>query len=125
MMDPQILVIDDDRAIYQIVESALQHIGMDVVFAASADHAFHYLEEHAPHLILMDLRLPDGVHGWDLIAELKEDWHYSQIPIVAFTACAGESIPRALEAGAVDYIMKPFSIVHLQEVITSHIAALT
>ncbi len=107
---PTILVVEDETAIRQMLRFALEHAGMRVIEAAHVKMARRYLQETAlPDLILLDWMLP-SISGIDFAKELKRHRHTQNIPIILLTAKALEDDKvTGLEAGADDYMVKPFS----------------
>lgn len=101
-----ILVVDDDPQILRIVREALSKVGYVVVATGDPDEVPELLEEHRPQMVLLDLVLP----GTDGIEIMKSTLHDSDVPIVFLSGYGHEeAIARAFEAGAADYVVKPFS----------------
>ena len=105
-----VLVVDDEPAIRRFLKSTLEHQGWAVVEAADADEATRAVRHHRPEIILLDLGLPDR-DGMALLPELKR---LSDAAILVLTSRDDErSKVAALDAGADDYVTKPFSIPEL------------
>ena len=109
MSGKKILVVEDEQAIRDMVGFALSRAGFELVEAEDALDAQERLEEGLPDLILLDWMLP-GMSGIDLARRLKRDEYTREVPIIMLTA-RGEEDDRVggLEAGADDYVTKPFS----------------
>jgi DNA-binding response OmpR family regulator len=104
----QILVIEDDPAVSQSLHSALTREGYEVVCKTEGGDALAYAQKSQPHLILLDVRLPDG-SGFDVCRQMRQ--HGLRQPIVMLTAQQDEMDKvLGLEMGADDYITKPFSL---------------
>lgn len=104
----QILVIEDDPAVSQSLHSALTREGYDVICKTEGGDALAYAQKAQPHLILLDVRLPDG-SGFDVCRQMRQ--HGLHQPIVMLTAQQDEMDKvLGLEMGADDYITKPFSL---------------
>ncbi len=104
-IDPLVLVIEDDPAIRRVVRNLLVEIGCHVEFAVSLEGGRSLAASLRPDLIVLDLGLPDG-EGHTLIEALGYD---DPPPILVLSARGAESEKvRALEAGASDYLTKPF-----------------
>ena len=103
---PRILLLEDERAIADVVEVALDRAGFTVVVCARIADGRAQLGSGSFDLLLLDLGLPDG-DGMELCRELRRD---SDLPVVIITA-RGSEIDRVvgLELGADDYLVKPFS----------------
>ena len=105
-----VLVVDDEPAIRRFLKSTLEVQGWAVVEAVDADAAIRAVRHHRPELILLDLGLPDR-DGMALLPELK---HLSDAAVLVLTSRDDErSKVAALDAGADDYVTKPFSIPEL------------
>lgn len=101
-----VLVVDDERQIAEIVRDYLRHAGYTVRTAATGAAAFAAMRADPPDLIVLDLRLPD-LDGVEIARRIRSQ---SAVPIVMLTARADESDRLlGLDAGADDYVVKPFS----------------
>lgn len=109
MSGKKILVVEDEQAIRDMVGFALSRAGFELVEAEDAREAQERLEDGLPDLVLLDWMLP-GMSGIDLARRLKRDEYTRDVPIIMLTA-RGEEDDRVggLEAGADDYVTKPFS----------------
>jgi two-component system, OmpR family, KDP operon response regulator KdpE len=104
-LTPHILVADDDPAILAAVSRILQLNGFFVVSCSDGETALRLYHELMPALVIADLRMPK-LDGFSLVQRLREG---SDVPILILTAVSDElDATRALEAGADDYIRKPF-----------------
>ena len=105
----RILVVDDDRDIVRLVRSYLEKAGYQVVTAYDGETALHMLRTEQPHLLILDLMLPDR-DGWDVARLVRSDNQLAATPIIMLTARV-EDIDKivGLEIGADDYITKPFN----------------
>ncbi len=103
---PRILVVDDDPHTLRHVRDALTKGGYAVSVTAEPDEIVDLVRAERPQLVLLDLMLP-GTGGIELMAEAPE---LSDLPVIFISGYGrDETIARAFEAGAVDYIVKPFS----------------
>jgi two-component system phosphate regulon response regulator PhoB len=104
-----ILIIEDEAAIREMVSYALRRAGFEAVEAGDADEALVQVTECNPDLILLDWMLP-GQSGMDLARRLRRDDRTRDIPIIMLTARVEEDEKiLGLDAGADDYVTKPFS----------------
>ncbi len=109
MTGSEILIIEDEPAIQELIAVNLEHAGHRVQRAGSAAEAEAIIRDVRPELILLDWMLPD-VSGTVLARRLRADARMKDIPIIMLTARAQETDKvEGLEAGADDYITKPFS----------------
>jgi two-component system sensor histidine kinase/response regulator len=105
----RILVVDDHPANVQIVASVLGRLGYEIVPATDGATALKRVELRRPDLILLDLLMP-GMGGCEVCQQLKANPDWEDIPVIFLSAADDkELIVRALEAGGVDYITKPFN----------------
>lgn len=103
---PRILGVDDDPETLRKVRDALSKAGYLSIATGDPEEVSGLMEEHRPHLVLLDLVLP-GVDGIDLMLELFEK---ARVPVIFLSAYGQEdAIARAFDAGASDYVVKPFS----------------
>lgn len=104
-----ILYIEDDVLIAEMVSLFLSRRGYELLIADNGLDGIHLATHHRPQLILMDLRLPGKVDGWEAIRVLKTNPEVCHIPIVALSAQNQSSARQlAFEAGCDDYFTKPF-----------------
>lgn len=105
----KVLVVDDDVAILDMIRFALEQAGLEVQTATSAYDALLYINDDRPNIILMDWMMP-GISGIELTRRLRKDSNTGEIPIIMLTARVTEDDKvSGLEAGADDYLVKPFS----------------
>ena len=105
------LIIDDSRAIRRILGSTVRALGFDVSEAENGREALEALArmEEPARLILVDWNMPE-MNGLELVTALRAQARYNSAKImVVTTETAVEQMVKALEAGADEYIMKPFS----------------
>lgn len=106
----QILVIEDDASIREVLRALFGSVGFRIVEAATAARADIEARAHRPDLLLVDLGLPDG-EGLEVIRSVRA---WSPVPIIVLSARTMEEQKiAALDAGADDYITKPFSAAEL------------
>ncbi len=109
MSDRTILIVDDESAIREMIASALEMAGYVALEAGDAVTAHGLIVDQKPDLILLDWMLPN-TSGIELARRLKRDPLTAEIPIIMLTAKGEEDHKvQGLEAGADDYITKPFS----------------
>ena len=107
---PPILVVDDDPQILRFVRDALTQAGYAPQVTGNYHDLPQLIREEKPHLILLDLLLP-GTDGIELMENIPE---MAGLPVIFISAYGrDETIARALERGAVDYVVKPFSATEL------------
>ena len=102
----RVLVVDDEPQTLRHVRGALGEAGYETILTSDPEDLGRLMEEARPHLVILDLALQgaDGIKLMESVAEL------SDVPVIFLSAYGGDRIvARALEAGADDYIVKPFS----------------
>lgn len=108
MAGERILIVEDDRAVARGLEYGLRAEGFTVLWANTGQRALDMARSEAPHLVLLDIRLPD-ISGFDVCRQLRSEGRRQ--PILMLTA-RDEEVDKVLglELGADDYLVKPFSL---------------
>ena len=107
---PPVLVVDDDARMLRFVRDALAEAGYAPLATGNPDELPRIVRTESPCLVLLDLRLPgaDGIELMETVPELAD------IPVIFISAYGrDETVARALERGAADYLVKPFSATEL------------
>jgi two-component system phosphate regulon response regulator PhoB len=108
-MQPNILLVEDEESIAEMLSYALSRAGFAVAAAADANEAESKLANGPPDLMLVDWMLPGG-SGIELVRRVKRAEHTRNLPVIMLTARSQEDDKvLALDAGADDYVTKPFS----------------
>ncbi|MFP4379308.1 MAG: PleD family two-component system response regulator [Candidatus Sumerlaeia bacterium] len=114
---PVIMVADDEEDIKSVLEMFLEAAGYDVVSAYDGLDAIEKIRESKPDLVLMDIMMP-LIDGIEVVRQMKADDAIKDIPVIMLTAAAkSDMVDKAIQAGAVDYIQKPFEPEQVQGVI--------
>ncbi|HZJ95368.1 MAG TPA: phosphate regulon transcriptional regulator PhoB [Thiopseudomonas sp.] len=109
MTGKTVLIVDDEAPIREMLSVALQMAGYQCLEAANAQTAHELIVDHQPDIILLDWMMPE-VSGIELARRLKREPTTAEIPIIMLTARGEEDNKiQGLEAGADDYMTKPFS----------------
>lgn len=107
-MNKRILLIEDDKAIGRLMQGNLQFEGFDVEWSETGCQIEERLKRFLPHLVLLDLMLPNGVDGLEICRALAES--RLRTPVIILTAKDQQADKvRGLMAGADDYVTKPFA----------------
>jgi len=105
----KILIIEDDKDIRDLISFNLSKNGYKTILSRDGEKGIEKAKNEKPDLVLLDLMLP-GIHGLDVCKILKTDSSLNKLSIIMLTALGQEEdIIKGLEAGADDYITKPFS----------------
>lgn len=105
----RVLVVEDESAIAELISINLRHAGYEVTIAASADQAQIEIDRVLPDLVILDWMLP-GQSGLALAKRWRGESRTKELPVIMLTARADEGDKVAgLDAGADDYLTKPFS----------------
>ncbi len=105
----KIVIAEDERDIRDLITFTLQFAGHEVIATSNGAEAVEAVKREKPDLVLMDVRMP-RMTGYEACRRLKADPETAHIPVVFLSAKGQESeVREGLEAGAVAYILKPFS----------------
>ncbi len=117
----KVLVIDDDRFIVKVISDCLEKEGFVVNVAYDFNSGMDKIYNNAPDIILLDVVLPE-MNGVEICRLLRNDTRTSHVPIIMLTSKVNiEDKVAGLDAGADDYITKPFECLELIARIKSHI----
>lgn len=106
---PVVLVVEDDEVLHHLVAAMVDSETVELVFEADGASALERVRALVPDLVLMDVLLPDA-DGIELTQRLKNMPELAAIPVVMFTGEARmETFMRSMEAGAADFLVKPFT----------------
>jgi DNA-binding response OmpR family regulator len=106
---PVVLVADDDPDILRLVAFRLERAGYDVVQATDGEEALRAATELEPDLAVLDVMMPK-LTGYDVTRRIRETDATKRMPVILLTARVQETdVARGFEAGADDYLRKPFS----------------
>ncbi|MGN7727050.1 hybrid sensor histidine kinase/response regulator [Luteimonas sp. 22616] len=116
-----ILVVDDQAANLRVVSTLLSRHGYEVITADSGEEALAIASEQTPDLMLLDMIMP-GMDGFALLEQIKQRPELLRLPVVFLTAAHDrELLLRAFDAGAVDYVTKPFMPEELLARVNAHV----
>ena len=111
----KILIAEDERDIRDLITLTLRFAGHEVIATPNGEEAFYKAQEEIPDLIMMDVRMP-RMTGYEACRRMKEIDELKPIPVIFLSAKGQESeVSAGLEAGAVEYILKPFAPNELTE----------
>jgi len=105
---PKILVVDDVPQNVRLLEAVLVPRGYEVVTAHDGIAALELVESEQPDLILLDVMMP-GLDGYAVCSHLREHDDTAVLPVIMVTSSIGQEKTKAIEAGADDFIPKPFN----------------
>jgi DNA-binding NtrC family response regulator len=116
MKQPLILVVDDDESLRRVTEMQLEEAGYQVLTASGGEEALALVEQHAPDLVLTDLKMP-GLSGMEVLQAIRRN--HAEITVVLLTAFGTvQTAVEAMKAGAYDYITKPIDYSELLLVVS-------
>lgn len=108
-MSVEVLIVEDEAAIAELLAINIRHAGMTVCIASDAEQARREVDQQLPKLVLLDWMLP-GQSGVQLVRQWRADERTRDLPIIMLTArVAEDDRVGGLDAGADDYLTKPFS----------------
>ena len=115
MADRRILIVDDDPVILRLLKVNFEMEGFGVITAENGQAGVDAATQELPDIILLDVMMP-GMNGLEAAERLRSQSSTQQIPIVFVSAKAQSvDVKAGLQAGAVDYVTKPFDPVELVE----------
>jgi DNA-binding response OmpR family regulator len=119
MSRDRIVIVDDDPGIRRLLDDALSRLGYHVLATTSGRATLRRLEEHDPHLVLLDIATA-GRDGLDTLDQIRAE--RPAVPVVIVTAYADvATAARALAHGAADYVTKPLDLGYLEQVVAVHL----
>lgn len=118
----RVLVIDDDLPIRGMLAAALRQHGFQVLLAGDGAEGQRAMTIHHPHVILLDLAMPD-VNGWDFLQRLQETGHLGTIPIIVVSAHVRVDPQALLQMGVAAILPKPFNLPDLLDLIAHYTAS--
>ena len=104
---PTVLAVDDTPENLRLIEALLIPQGYEVVTAASGKEALALLPKVHPDLLLVDIVMPE-MNGYEVTKAIRADAAWRHVPVIMITATGGADLVRSLEAGADDFVPKPF-----------------
>jgi DNA-binding response OmpR family regulator/phenylpyruvate tautomerase PptA (4-oxalocrotonate tautomerase family) len=118
----KVLVIDDERGILELLEDWLGSKGYEVITASDGEDGLRKAQRENPAVIILDIMMP-GIDGFEVLNKLRSSPKTQGKPVIMLTQKREtETIERAEHRGATDYIMKPFSVDDLLQMVRRYIA---
>ena len=119
----RILIAEDERDIRDLITFTLNYAGYEVTSTSNGQEAYEKAQEIVPDLILLDVRMP-RLSGYETCEKIKAHESTKHIPVVFLSAKGQEvEVQIGLQAGAVEYILKPFAPDHLVERVKAILAS--
>ncbi len=100
-----VLIVEDDTSLQKLLTEKLNTENINTVVVDTAQKAINRIHEEKPDLILLDIMLPGGMNGFDVLEQIKGNEVLKHIPVIVLTNLSTEQ-KTAQEIGAVDYIVK-------------------
>ena len=120
-MKKTVLIVEDNELNMKLFNDLLEAHGYATLKTANGIEAIELARAHHPHLILMDIQLPE-VSGLEVTRWIKDDPELASIPIIAVTAFAMKGDEEKIrEGGCEDYIAKPISVISFLETVRRHL----
>lgn len=118
----RILVVDDQESNIQVVGNILGALGFEILAATTGEQALRRLAARPPDLVLLDLLMP-GMDGLEVCRCIRAMAEWAELPVIFLSADDDKgSVVRALQAGGVDYVTKPFNPSELISRVRTHLA---
>ena len=116
----KILVVDDSPTVLQMVSSALQEHGYEVVTAVNGEEGLRKAVDEHPHLVLLDVMMP-GLNGYEVIRKLRQ---VSQVPVIMVTAKEEKYLGGLFSLERISgWVEKPFEMTNLLQKVASVLGA--
>ncbi len=117
-----VLVVDDDLFIRDLIKAQLTSKGLRTIQAANGLEALHKAEMERPHLIVLDIMMP-GMSGFDVCERLRANPQTGNVPILFISSRSDQADRRrAMRLGALDLLVKPFSLQKFSEKVLEIVA---
>lgn len=111
---PHIMAVDDDVEVLETLGRVLKHEAFEVTLASSGAQALKILENDRPDMLILDIIMPE-MDGITVCRRLRSDPRFASLPILFLTAKGStDDIVNGLDAGADDYVVKPFELAELR-----------
>jgi DNA-binding response OmpR family regulator len=121
MSAKKVLIVEDEVDLVETIRFLLEKEGYRVLVSGDGEDALHQAQGENPHLIILDIMLPK-LDGYKVCRQLKSDKRYKQIPILMLTARAQQKDRIiGMEAGADEYIIKPFDLAAFMEKVKTYL----
>ncbi|MCR5784645.1 MAG: response regulator [Eubacterium sp.] len=117
-----ILLVDDAEINIFMLEEILNDLGYETLSATSAAEATAQIKDKMPHLVLLDIMMPD-INGYEFCQMLKENPRTRDIPVIFVSAAeSDDEREKAFEIGGVDFIRKPFDVTEIKTRVKTHLS---
>jgi two-component system, cell cycle response regulator DivK len=118
----RILLVEDNAVSRQLMGDYLEYHGYKVLKLAKGEPFASAMRQFSPHLVLLDLKLPD-IDGYSLLQQRQWNSDWMKVPVIVISAFAFQADQqRALKLGACQYLVKPVSLTQLREVIDQELS---
>ncbi len=101
----KVLIVEDNTSLSHILTDKITGLGVEVITAQTGQEALTIIKKEKLNLILLDIMLPGGMNGFDLLEQIKADSTSKSVPVIVLTNLSTEQ-KTAYDIGAVDYIVK-------------------
>lgn len=121
MANKKILIVEDDVMLLEMIKIQLGEMGYDAVTAENGKDGLFKAIQEKPDLIMADIMMPE-LDGNEMIKLIRQDQHLAKTPVVVVSALGSETdVDTSLQAGANDYIIKPFFAADLEKLLRKHL----
>jgi len=123
MANKKILIVEDDVMLLEMIKIQLGEMGYEAITAENGKDGLFKAIQERPDLIIADIMMPE-LDGNEMIKLIRQDSNLSKTPVVVVSALGRETdVSTSLQAGANDYIIKPFFAADLEKLLKKHLAA--
>ena len=121
VVDPIVLVVDDDEDLRLLYGAALKHLGYRTIDAENGAEGLRKARVHRPHVVLTDIAMPE-VDGLEMARQIRADEKLRETFVVVMTAYGGTRFVEATEAGCHAFLCKPFNAFVLDAILQARFA---
>lgn len=100
-----LLIVEDDLNLQKLLTDKLKELDIDIIAVDTGQKAINRVREHRPDLVLLDIMLPGGMNGFDVLQQMQGNDVLKHVPVIVLTNLVTEE-KSAMELGAEDYIVK-------------------
>lgn len=100
-----LLIVEDDLNLQKLLTDKLKELDIDIIAVDTGQKAINRVREHRPDLVLLDIMLPGGMNGFDVLQQMQGNDVLKHVPVIVLTNLGTEE-KSAMELGAEDYIVK-------------------
>ncbi len=103
--EKKVLIVEDTAGLQKVLAERINALGVDATGVGTGQEAITFIKNEKPQLVLLDIMLPGGMNGFDVLKQMHADPELKKIPVIVLTNLDTEQ-KTATDLGAVDYVVK-------------------